>query len=70
MTTDIAHVMNDMATKPDIPEGAVTEGTAKEQELESAFTRPGGVLKELALARWRGLTTQGPGLVGDDEQDL
>ena len=47
------------------PEVAVIEATAKEQELELASAGPGGVLKELALARWRGLTTQVPGPSGE-----
>ena len=51
------------SNRPDTgrPEVAVIEATAKELELELASTGPGGVLKELALARWRGLTTQVPG---------
>jgi hypothetical protein len=49
--------------RPDIdrPEVVVIEATAKEEELESASPAPSGVLKELALARWRGLQTQVPG---------
>ena len=47
------------ATKCNTREVAVIEGTAREQvELESA--RPSGVLKELALTRWRGSATQVP----------
>jgi hypothetical protein len=38
---------------------AVLERTAKKQELELAPPGPGGVLKELVLARWRGLTIEG-----------
>jgi len=57
MTTDIA-VMNDMATKRNAPEVAVIETTAREQELQSASPPPGGVLRELALARWRGSAPQ------------
>jgi hypothetical protein len=43
--------------RPDIdtPELVVIE---KEEELEPASPAPTGVLKELALARWRGLPTQ------------
>ena len=44
--------------RPDIgtPDVAVVDAAAEQQELELASTGPGGVLKELALARWRGLT--------------
>jgi len=56
------------SNRPDI--GTPEVAAAKEQELELAFTRPGGVLKELALDRWRGLTTQVPGPPQrDDERD-
>jgi len=70
MTTDIA-VMNDMATKRNAPEVAVIETTAREQELESASPpRPGGVLRELALARWRGSATQvSPPPQRDDDEN-
>jgi hypothetical protein len=44
----------DIAPKCNTPEVAVVEGTAREQELELVSSRPSGVLKELALARWRG----------------
>ena len=60
------------SNRPDIgtPEVAVIEATAKEQEHKLAFNYPGGVLKELALARWRGLTTQVAGAPQrDDQQD-
>ena len=55
---DIDHGMSDMATKCNMPEVAVIETTAREQELKSASPRPSGVLKELALAQWRGSATQ------------
>lgn len=55
---DIDHGMNDMAPKGNTPEVAVIDCTAREQELELAFSRPSGVLRELALARWRGSATQ------------
>ena len=69
MTTDIAHVMNDMAIKRNIPEVAAIETTAKEQELASASPRPGGVLRELALTRWRGSATQVPPPRRDDDEN-
>ena len=70
MTTDIAHVMSDMATKRNIPEVAAIETTAREQELEAASPRPGGVLRELALARWRGSATQvSPPPQRDDDEN-
>jgi uncharacterized protein (TIGR02300 family) len=55
---DIDHAMNDMPPKCHTPEVAVIEGTTREQQLELASSRPSGVLKELALARWRGAATQ------------
>ena len=66
---DIDHVMNDMAPKCNTPEVAVIEGTAREPERELASPRPSGVLRELALARWRGSATQvsRPPQRGDDE---
>jgi hypothetical protein len=36
------------------PEVAVIEVTTKEPKLEPASPRPSGVLRELALACWRG----------------
>jgi len=54
----IEHAMNDKATKCNTPEAAVIEATAREQESELASPR--GVLRELALAQWRGSATQGP----------
>ena len=66
---DIDHAMSDMAPKCHTPEVAVIEGNGREQELELASSRPSGVLKELALARWRGSATQvyGPPQRDDDE---
>jgi hypothetical protein len=55
---DIDHAMNDMPPKCHTPEVAVIEGTTSEQQLELASSRPSGVLKELALARWHGAATQ------------
>ena len=55
---DIERGMNDMASKCNVPEVAVIETTAGEQELKSASPPPSGVLRELALARWRGSATQ------------
>ena len=70
MTTDIAHVMNDTASERNMPEVAVIETTAREQGLESASPRPGGVLRELALARWRGSGTQvSPPPQRDDDEN-
>jgi hypothetical protein len=48
---------NDIAPKCNTPEVAVVEGTAREQELELVSSRSSGVLKELALTRWRGSET-------------
>jgi hypothetical protein len=42
----------------DTHELVVIDATAKEEELESASPASTGVLKELALARWRGLPTE------------
>jgi hypothetical protein len=48
------------SNRPDIgtPEVAAIKATVKKQELESASSRPSGVLRELALARWRGAEPQ------------
>jgi hypothetical protein len=54
---DVDHAMNDTAPKCDTPEIAVIESTAREQ-VELVSGRPSGVLKELALTRWRGSATQ------------
>jgi hypothetical protein len=40
------------------PELAVIQVTTKEPKLEPASPRPSGVLRELALACWRGSTIQ------------
>jgi len=52
----MTNVLITRSNRPDTgtPEVAVIEAAAEQQELAS--TGPGGVLKELALARWRGLT--------------
>ncbi len=56
---DIDHAMNGMATKCDTPELAMIEATTREREVALTSSRPsGGVLRELALARWRGSATQ------------
>ena len=59
----MTNVLITRSNRPHIgtPEVAVIEAAAKKQALELASTGSGGVLKELALARWRGLTTQVPG---------
>jgi hypothetical protein len=58
MTNDSITPSNrsDMATR-EVP---VIEATAGEQESESVSRRSSGVLRELALARWRGLESQVP----------
>jgi hypothetical protein len=67
---DIDHDINDVATKRNRREVAVIETGAKEQELESASPHSSGVLRELALARWRGSTTQAAlPPQGDDHQN-
>ena len=67
---DIDHAVNDMATKCTVSEVAAIETNAGEHELESASPHASGVLRELALARWRGSTTQAPGPPqSDDDQD-
>ena len=55
---DIERGMNDMSSKCNVPEVAVIETTAGEQEFKSPPPPPSGVLRELALARWRGSATQ------------
>ena len=57
---DVDHAMNDMAPKCNTPEVAVIEVSAREPERELSSPRPSGVLKELALTRWRGSATQVP----------
>ena len=37
------------------PRTVVTEASAKQKTLELESPEPGGVLRELALARWQGL---------------
>jgi len=56
---DIDHVMNDMAPQGQYARGVI-DGTAREQELELAFSLSKWGLRELALARWRGSATQVP----------
>ena len=47
------------SNQPDIVlRAAVIEASAEQKELQLDPPEPGGVLKELALARWRGLTTE------------
>jgi hypothetical protein len=55
--TDIDFVMNDLAITCNTPEMALIATTARARELASASVRPSGVLRELALACWRGSAT-------------
>ena len=55
---EIGHPMNDMATKCDMPQVALIETICREQEPALASPRLRGVLRELALARWRGSPAQ------------
>ena len=48
----------DDASKCNAPKVAVVDETARKQELEQAHPPPSGVLRELALAQWRGSETQ------------
>ena len=55
---DIDHAMDGMATKCNTPEIVMIEANARARELALTSPRPsGGVLRELALARWRGSAT-------------
>ena len=56
-TPGIDQAMNDTIIKCDTPEVVVVDDPAREQETERASTSPSGVLRELALARWRGSAT-------------
>ena len=51
---DIDHRMSDKATECNVPDVVVIETTSRDREIESASPRSSGVLRELALARWRG----------------
>ena len=55
---DIDFVMNDLASTFNTPEVAAIATTAGAQELASASASPSGVLRELALACWRGSATE------------
>ena len=48
----------DDASKCNAPKVAVVDEAARRQELEQAHPPPSGVLRELALAQWRGSETQ------------
>ena len=48
------------ATKCNTREVTLIEVSAREPERELSSSRPSGVLRELALARWRGSATQVP----------
>ena len=48
---------NETIIKGDTPEVRVVDAAARQHELERAFRSQGGVLRELALARWRGSAT-------------
>jgi hypothetical protein len=48
------------ATKGNAREVTLIEVSAREPERELSSPRPSGVLRELALARWRGSATQVP----------
>ena len=55
----IDHTTKDTTiTKRNALEVAVVDAAAREQELERAYPPPRGVLRELALARWRGSATR------------
>jgi hypothetical protein len=56
--SDIDFVMNDLAINCDTPEVALIATTARARELALASARPSGVLRELALACWRGSATE------------
>jgi hypothetical protein len=50
------------ANPPDIaPRAAAFEASAKHEELQLEPPELGGVLKELAIARWRGLLAKSGG---------
>ena len=59
--------LNDAATTCSIPQ-VVVKTTAREKVLQSASQGPSRVLRELALAQWRGAATQvsGPPRKADD----
>ena len=67
---DTDHAVNDVATKWNVSEVAAIDTNAGEHELESASPHASGVLRELALARWRGSTSQVPSPPQrDDDRD-
>jgi hypothetical protein len=50
------------SNQPDIaPRAAAFEASAKQEEPQLESPEQGGVLKELALARWRGLLAKSEG---------
>jgi len=63
---DIDQGMNVMLPKRNLPEVAAIAPAAGERELESAAAPQSGVLRELALARWRGSTLPPQ---GDDDEN-
>ena len=56
-TPVIDQAMNETMTKGDTSEVTVVDAAARQQELERASRSQSGVLRELALARWRGSAT-------------
>ena len=57
---NVDHAMSDTAPECNTREVAVIEVSAREPERELSSPRPSGVLRELALAQWRGSATQVP----------